>query len=516
MKKVIFLIFSAVIIISACTKISTTTLGNGLIPPIDGVNTFDTIIEVTAETFVDPTDTTRVYFSDLHTFGKITNDPIFGSTDARILFEPKPPFFKYYFPPKDSTAVDSAVLVLSYTTFYGDSSQNFTINVREIDPMTPLKPKRPYPVQYPNAVPTDNINTRPINNFVPKTTSLLRITNDSVVNRYEKSVRQIRIPLPLDFANRFIKDYDSTAGNAYATDADFRKKFAGFEISALSGNSLITINLADTNTKLCFYFNYQKNGKRDTTFARFNLYQFSDTTDEVLSRQANFITRNRSANPNITQNGRPGGDSLVYVQTSPGTFVRVRIPGLKGLSNRIIHRAELIAEQVPDIASDLKFLPPRFMLLCAYDSVNKGKRNIPNDFLVGNQGPDIEYFGGDVRRRVDPVWGDIAYYNFNLTRYVQGHATRNDSLFDLRLYAPANDKMFYKPPYPNTTYPLYTVAVDSLKKPENINSIIFTPSSANITGYGRVRLAGGAGAVGGTSPNRSSIRMRLRIIYSKL
>lgn len=514
MKKVIFLIFSAIIIISGCTKISTTTLGNGLIPPIDGVNTFDTIIDVTAETFVDPTDTTRVFFGDLHTFGQINNDPIFGSTNARILFEPKPPYFKYYFPPVDSTAVDSAVLVLSYASFYGDSSQSFTVNVREIDPTTPLKPRRPYPVQYPNVNATDFINTIPIPGFVPKTTSLLRITNDSVVNRYEKSVRQIRLPLPIAFANRFVKIYDSTAGNAYASDADFRKKFAGFEISATSGNSLITINLADTNTKLCFYFNYQRNGKRDTTFARFNLYQFSDTTDNVLSRQANFITRNRPGN--ITTNGRPGGDSLVYVQTSPGTFVRVRIPGLKGLSNRIIHRAELIAEQVPDIATDLKFLPPRYMLLCAYDSVNKGKRNIPNDFIVGSQGPDIAYFGGDVRRRVDPVWGSIAYYNFNLTRYVQGHVTRGDSLYDFRLYAPANDRLFYKPPYPNNTYPLYSTSIDSLKKPDNINSIVFTPSTANFTGYGRVRLAGGAGAVGGTSPNRSSIRMRLRIIYSRL
>jgi len=44
-------------------------------------------------------------------------------------------------------------------------------------------------------------------------------------------------------------------------------------------------------------------------------------------------------------------DSIVFVQTSPGSYVRVRIPGLAGLSNRIIHKAELIAEQVPDDAN---------------------------------------------------------------------------------------------------------------------------------------------------------------------
>jgi hypothetical protein len=73
------------------------------------------------------------------------------------------------------------------------------------------------------------------------------------------------------------------------------------------------------------------------------------------------VIRDKSASEaakHFTTTSKP--DSLVYVQTSPGSYVRVRIPGLQALSNRIIHRAELIAEQVPDDANLLTIEP--FML----------------------------------------------------------------------------------------------------------------------------------------------------------
>ncbi|MFX5945148.1 DUF4270 family protein, partial [Acinetobacter baumannii] len=72
----------------------------------------------------------------------------------------------------------------------------------------------------------------------------------------------------------------------------------------------------------------------------------------LSSGVANFITRNRTGSEianRLNNASRP--DSLVYVQTTPGTFVQIRIPSLGSLSNRIIHRAELIAEQVPDDAN---------------------------------------------------------------------------------------------------------------------------------------------------------------------
>ena len=69
--------------ISACTKIESTNIGSGLIPPIDGVNTLDTFLDVYTNTFIDPLgDSAKVYKTDDHVIGIINNDPVFGKTTA--------------------------------------------------------------------------------------------------------------------------------------------------------------------------------------------------------------------------------------------------------------------------------------------------------------------------------------------------------------------------------------------------------------------------------------------------
>ena len=167
---------------AACTRITTTELGGGLIPVVDGVNTFDTIMELQTDTF-EETDTTRVYNSDNMVIGAITNDPIFGRTTAELNFELSPPFYPFSVPgSKDSLVVDSAVLILSYKGYYGDSTQPLQVNVQEISPATPLKPFINYPVNHPSVYP---INT--IGNLANTKTIDIRTLSDSIKNRFENS-----------------------------------------------------------------------------------------------------------------------------------------------------------------------------------------------------------------------------------------------------------------------------------------------------------------------------------------
>src|ERR1700694_2917045 len=92
---------------SAYTRISSTDIGGSLIPAIDGVNTKDTLLDVITDSF-DNTDTTRIYRSDNHVVGAITNDPLFGKTKASMFFEMKPPSYPYYISGnKDSLKIDS-------------------------------------------------------------------------------------------------------------------------------------------------------------------------------------------------------------------------------------------------------------------------------------------------------------------------------------------------------------------------------------------------------------------------
>jgi hypothetical protein len=475
-----------IIFLTGCTRISSTDIGSGLIPAIDGVITKDTILEVLTDTYDDP-DTARIYKGDNHLVGSISNDPLFGKTRASLYFELKPDAFPFFIPGnKDSVVVDSAVLILSYKGFYGDSTLPLRLNLFEIDKNTPLNQYQTYPVNYPSAL---NVN---LGQLLTSQTVDIRRLGDSVKNRYENSKNQLRLTLSNSIATRFIKSYDST--NAYRNDSILRTYFAGFALTAntAGANALLKINLADTNTKFALYYSSSSTGasQRDTSVSYFRFNTISDGS-------ANVVVRDRTGSEvsrYLTTSSK--SDSMVYVQSVPGTFVRLRIPGLQGLSNRLIHRAELITEQVPDdnnlATLEKQMLPPRYLLLSKYDSAIKSKRNIPNDYTLGSNGPNISSFGGYLVSKSIQGYDNVASYTFDLSRYVQGIVTRKDTSFTLRLSAPSNDSLYYTAPYPaNTSSQLYYL----------------NPSVGNDVGDGRVRLGGGT---------HTRFRMRLRVIFSRI
>ena len=74
----------------SCKKINLSTqLGDDLIPPVDNIHTFDTTMTVEAynDLFTLFNDTLRLSRDEEHYLGKITIDPLFGETDARLFLE---------------------------------------------------------------------------------------------------------------------------------------------------------------------------------------------------------------------------------------------------------------------------------------------------------------------------------------------------------------------------------------------------------------------------------------------
>jgi hypothetical protein len=178
-------------------------------------------------------------------------------------------------------------------------------------------------------------------------------------------------------------------------------------------------------------------------------------------------------------------------------MVKVKIPGLKNFANKIIHRAELIAEQVPAAAGasslEAQFLPPRYLFLGVYDTASNSIRNVPNDFTGTTNASSFTQFGGRLIYKSINGYDNVASYNFNLSRYVQGVISRTDSLFDFRIIAPVNDSITLVPPYP---YNKQAPTQDYL-----------TTAIGNQAATGRVVLGGG---------NRTKFKMRLHIYYSDL
>ncbi len=471
---------------AACTRIGTTELGLGLLPSIDSFNTKDTVLDVETET-ADRPDTLRIYGSDDHIIGTISNDPVFGSTTASMFFQLKPTSFPYYTRgSRDSLVVDSAVLILSYKGFYGDSTKPLTLNLKRISASTPLTADSIIASNYPELynIQTDATMANPF-------TLDFTHVHDSVINRFEAAINQIRIPLNKTFTDLFLKVYDTTT--AYRTDTTLRQYFPGFALTASNNNNvLVRINLLDTNTKLALYYNTNSlssavAGVRDTVadYFRFALYDNGD---------ANFVKRNRSGAEVASHFGR-AKDSLVYVQTSPGTIVKIKVPGLKNFANKIIHRAELIAEEVPasnPSSLEAQWTAPKYLFLGAYDSAKNIIRNVPNDYQGTVNSAQFARFGGRVLYKPVQGFDNVATYNFDISRYMQGVISRKDSIFDLRIFAPVNDSLKYVPAYPNNI----TAGTDYL-----------TSSLGNQPGVGRVRLGGGS---------HSKFKMRLHVYYSDL
>lgn len=468
------LIFTLFIV--ACTKISYTDLGNGIIPPIDGVNTKDTFFNVVTKNYLG--DSIFVYKTDEHIVGN-TNDPQFGKTSATVYTELMPGFFPYtYLAPKDSLTLDSVVLVLSYKGTWGDSMQNLRLKVHEISQSNKLRN---------NSTNNDTIyNNRKFFNYEPIELGSVvidpRRLNDSVYTRNEAAKGQIRIKLSSIFGNKLLKVYDSS--NVYKSDTTFRNNFAGFAVVAdagFGGNALIRLNLQDTNTKVAIYYKYKHAGLTDTTISYFRP-GFTTSSHNYIKRDYigaeinNFITSTNTS------------DSVVYLQAGPGTWTKVTIPGLSNMPNKIIHRAELQIEQVSNSSvSDAYFSTPLLFLNAFNDTMKHFFTS--TDVEAGFSGvTNYASFGGVPFYKTDVFGNRVTYYTFNLSKYVQNVVTRKDTTYPFRLYAPYNSLIHYN-------------------KTSTLEFPLISDGTVNIAGIGRVRVGGGS---------HSSKKMRLRIIYSDL
>jgi hypothetical protein len=480
-----------------CTKLDTTNLGGDLIPEVDNINTFADTLYVNAVQG-DYNDTTYVGSSDLHALGNITSDPLFGKTTANIFFQLKPILYPFTFGNKDSLAglgLDSMVLCLKYSSFWGDSTILQRLQVYEVTDgdFVDSVGKR-WDV---NSEPTiGNALSQPKDVDVRRLADYMKYANsgDTVNNQI-----RIKITDPTFINNLWTSDSASSgAGNhAFHSDSLYRRAFKGMAVKAIgNGNGLMYINIADTGTKLEIHYRIRGPlNKIDTMYKSFRLMTSVPDTVTQLSASANSVKRERSG-PSVSP-----APTDIYLQAQAGTFATLTVPRLNTYkdTNRIIHRAELIVEQVPDNqVYDTMFSAPNFMYLDlkepgtaspakykpVYLDLNPTQAYDP-DFTNGfpfypSGGPDFSYYGGFVRRKVVGTTASD-YYNINITRYIQRMVTKHDTNYQMRLF-----------PAFSFHYPQY--------------SSVYVPYNNNVA-YGRVKVGNG---------NHPTYPMRIRIVYSKI
>lgn len=454
---------SSLIVFLSCKKINQATeLGDKLVPAADNVHSFEVALSsITSNVLFN--DTTPVLYGDPVALGDI-DDPEFGHTHANADFTITPSAFGAYpFKNTDSLAIDSVVLSLSYVDAFGDTTNNGiqTVHVFEIAQNSGFNDTTLYRYTDPAS---DFATTGPelgsatfaIKNL-DDTITLIRGSDTSQVSHV------LRIRLDNSFGDR-LAQYDTT--NGYKNDSLFRNLFAGFAIKAdVSGNALSYFNLFDiTYTKLTVYFRY---GKHDTASFDYN---------HSRNGQSNFVDRQPAGNY-LTYLNNGAGDQI-YLQSTPGSYATIKIPALDTFSNKVIHRAEIVATKAPSASDEIFAVPVQLML----DRRNKSGDTVfllQND-LVANSNGTVSFsdFGGSLR--------SDNTFRFTVTRYVQSIVTKHEPNDTLRMYAPLRTTVFNS----NLNQPMSIRVLDAVAK-------------------GRVVLSGGSYA-------DSTSRLRLRIIYSDL
>lgn len=441
-------------------------MGDDLIPAVDNVNTFETFLEADSTLYTIANDTTRFFYSDKAALGKVV-DPVFGTTTANVYFNLSLPSYGFYpFGESDKVEVDSVVLSLAYAGAWGDTSavHSQTVRVYELAPGANFRSDTSYRFT------SNDFLLGPELGSKTYSISSLKDTISVVRRDTVKTANVIRIPIMKEFGERLTR-LDTSA---FKTDSAFRSIIRGFAVMAenVTGNGALSyINLTDqAKTGLTIYFKSKANGVTDST----NMITLTHATNG----QANIIHRENGGEYGANAANGQSADGKLYIQSTPGSYVRLKIPGLDTMQNKVIHRAELIVTRVP-FAMDDVFTPPNRLYLELRNPAADTAYLIANDLPVTSYGDvDFTTFGGTLR--------SDNTFRFTLTRHVQGILTRGDRNLPFRLYAPLRAINYL----PGFSQPL---------------SVSVLPAPA----YGRVVVAGDQYA-------NASQRIRLRIVYSNL
>lgn len=486
MKSLLFATGLGILILSAntyCTKINPTDIGTDILPVVDNVYTFDTVLRVYADNYLY-NDSSIVNYAQPHALGMIADDPQFGKTEGQIYLSVVPAASgRNPFTSIDSiVGMDSVILSLAYTDVYGDSNAVQKINVYEISD-TAFKDSIGYMVQHPG------FNTLPgeLGSAVVNFTTL----NDpkTIIVKADTTVieNQMRIPLDPALGLRFAA-YDTSSVYVLSNrDSAFQKVFNGLALKVDEGGSslkdaLAYFDLSSENTRLTFYFRVKKNGSVDTVSTDFALY----ATSSYEAYNANVIKRDPAYGyAALSQSTGIIDADKIYIQSAPGSYALLRVPGLSGLDNRLIHRAEISFQPLDLPGSDI-YTAPDLLFADLSDSANNRFITIKDDFAYSftNYTYDYQTFGGYLK--------DNRFF-VNVTRYVQSLVTnQNNKNYSFRLYAP-------KIAIANYSYPKESgLQVAETASGFSINSKI---------AKGRVVVGGGS------NPEKPMV---LRIIYSKI
>ncbi|NBV67078.1 MAG: DUF4270 family protein [Flavobacteriia bacterium] len=317
-----FFILIAVLSFLSCKK-KDQSLGKDILDPnayLNGITT-DTFLLSTSIILEDSTETDNAGNVVLGSY----NDPKFGLFNASFYSQLRLAGINPNFGTVSNIVVDSFVLALEYTGYYGDlSAQTF-----EVYEMTEsIHPDSTY---Y-----NFTVKNHSSTNLVPagKGTLVPDPLNKTIVGG-DSLQAQLRIHLDTLLAKQFIAE--ATSGSTtFSSDDNFKSYFKGLlvktnNISQAAGQGgVFYFNLNDPSSKLTIYYSQAGSQKTYDLLLNSTCADFSHVD----------INHSGTAVDQVINNPSQGLQSF-YAQAF-GLRAKIVIPGLSNLTkNQLIHRAEI-------------------------------------------------------------------------------------------------------------------------------------------------------------------------------
>ena len=372
------LVFLSIIAVS-CTD-NDSSLGFGIQPPSD-------IISFTADTFHVATDTMLVDYiyamPDSFLLGNYYNET-FGSTRADIFAQLKAPV-NFKFP--DGARPDSAKIIISYYSWFGDSNSPMRISIYEMKG-TPFSFTGLYP---------SNINVNDYADFTKPLASQVVVAKDT--ERGDSTL------IMFDLSSTFVTNFFNES--AYASDAAFFNFFKGLYITTDFGTSTM---LSIANIRLNYYYSYDI---LDGTTTRTHTVSFP------ANREVRQVNRIEHSNRDVIKSG----EEKSYVASPANVFTRLKIPLRKMAekmkndvdNNKLVLNSALLQVEVADYEpSNLTLKPSRYMLLIKESTLknNYERSKIPTS------ANDTASIYAEYLESLDFNGDTIRYYPFNLSMLI--------------------------------------------------------------------------------------------------
>lgn len=333
------------------------------------------------------------------------NDPHFGRSD--LSFYTQIGLTSNSVQWGENAVVDSIVLQMTYSGYYGDTLSPMTLHVFEVLEDMDASDSSTYysntTLSYGNELSTYTLSPR------PKTKS--NIDDDSLTNAV------VRIPIDVSLGQRFVNDEET----AFTSNTAFMNYFKGLYLTCeptASSGSICYFNLLNTRSYMRIYYH----NDNDTSFYNLNV------SDKYV-RFNHFEHDYSIAQAPITFNDTANGQYL-YVQSTAGVRSRIQFPNIAKWAadmntNVLINEAKLIltgvTESINGINNDTAMFTPPAQLVAVKANGDGSYTLLPDQFVGTN------YFGGYYDPDTDQVW-------FRISEYIQELVLKGPDAEDYGIY----------------------------------------------------------------------------------